>query len=132
MFRREAACEIIRSGTSSSTPTTRAAIAGSVRQPIADGAEQRHVGLDRDLGELRQRLDDGLEVAAIVHGHRHADFRRRDHVHGGPEALEHLEHAPQEPVRHQHAGRGDVDDRHLALGGQRRSSGVRLGAPARR
>src|SRR6185503_2601012 len=31
MLRRAAACEIMRSGTSSSTPTTRAAVSGSVR-----------------------------------------------------------------------------------------------------
>ena len=82
MFRREAACEIIRSGTSSSTLTTRAAISGSLRSRSPDRAQQRHLRLDRHLGELRQRLDDRVEVAAVVHGHRHADLGRRHHVHG--------------------------------------------------
>ena len=74
MFRRDAACEIIRSGTSSSTPTTRAAIAGSVAQPVADGAQQRHLPLHRHLAELRQRLHDLIEMPRVVHGHRHADL----------------------------------------------------------
>ena len=51
-----------------------------VAQPIADRAEQRHLVLDRHLRELRQRLDDRLEMPPVVHRHRHADLRRRHDV----------------------------------------------------
>ena len=44
---------------------------------------------------------------------------------GGAVALEDLEDPAQESVRHQHARRGDVDDRDVALAGERRRSAGR-------
>ena len=114
MFRRDAACEIIRSGTSSSTPTTRAASPARA-QPVADGAEQRHSRSTDTSANSSSASTIASRCRAIVDRHRHADLRRRHHVHGGAEALEHLEHLPQEPVRHQHPARGDVDDGDIAL-----------------
>ena len=53
----------------------------------------------------------------------------RDHVDRRPSAFEHLEDAAQEAVRHQHPRRRDVDDRDVALAGER---GERLSTGGRR
>ena len=58
----------------------------------------------------RKRLDDLRQAPRVVDRHRHADLGRRHDVDRRAVLLEHLEDAPQEPVRHQHARRRDVDD----------------------
>ena len=59
MFRRDAACDTIRSGTPSSAASEpRSPAADRVRQAVADGAEDRHVALDRHVRELLERRDD--------------------------------------------------------------------------
>ena len=138
MFRRDAACEIIFSGTSSSTPTTRAAISGSFRSrsPTAhSSAMSRSIDTSAN-SDSASTIASGLP--SVVHRHRHAHLGRRHHVDRRAEALEHLEDAAQEAVGHQHAGRGDVDDGHVFLGGQpgerragrRRSRVISVPAPS--
>ena len=119
-FRRDAACDTIRSGTPSRTESRRMARRGSVAQAVADGAQNRHVALDDDVGELLERGHDLRQLAVVVHRHRHADLGRRHDVDRGAVGLEDLEEAAQEPVRHQHAGGRDLDDRDAALARQRR------------
>ena len=125
MFRREAACEIIRSGTSSNTPTTRAAISGSCcsTSPTAHSSDMFR-STDTDANSL-SASSIAVEVPHIVHCHRHAHFGCRDHIHRRREALEDLEHLTQEPVSGEHSRRRDVDDRHVSLGGETGEPGSR-------
>ena len=55
----------------------------------------------------------------VVDGERDADFGGRHHVHGRFVAVEDFEDAVQETVRHQHARGVNVDQRDLALAGDR-------------
>ena len=120
MFRRDAACDTIRSG----KPLERRQDADRepriAAQAVADGAEHRHLVLDAHLGELptapRRAAPAGASSSTVT------ETLTSDVVTtstGGPVALEHLEDPAQEAVRHQHPGRGDVDDRDVALAGER-------------
>ena len=77
-----------------------------------------------------QLLTNIRQPRRVVNGQRDADLGGGDHIHRRLVAVEDLEDAPQEAVRHQHARRVDVDDRDLALAGDRLDdvgAGNRLG-----
>ena len=57
--------------------------------------------------------------ARVVDGQRDADLGGRHHVDRRFVAVEDFEDAAQEAVRHQHARGVDVDERDLALAGDR-------------
>ena len=130
MLRRDAACDTSRSGIvleRRHRPREERRIGAQI---LADDADDRHVGLDADLGEHPQVADDVVEPPRVVDGHRHAHLGGRDHVDRRPEALEHLEQPAQEAVGHQHARRGDVDDGDAALAGERRQRAAVSGRPS--
>ena len=113
---------------------TRAAMRGSRPQVVADGAQDRQLGFDADLGELTERSDDVVEAAVVVHRDRDADFGCGHDVDRRAIPFEDLEHAPQEAVRHQHARGRDLDHGHVPLARDRRERTIgrrRLGGNRR-
>jgi hypothetical protein len=92
---------------------------------VAYRAQDCHVPVDDHLGELLERRDDLAELPIVVHGDRHADFRRGDDIHRRPVGFEDLEQPAQEAVRHEHPRRGDFDDGHPALARQRGDRPIR-------
>ena len=131
MFRRDAACDTRRSGIRSSAVTARPNSVGSARRFSPTAQTIAISGSHATSAKRPEVVDDRVEPARVVHRHRHAHLGGRHHVDRRLEALEHLEQPPQEAVRHQHARRRDVDDRDVALAGERRELAV-AGARLRR
>ena len=84
-------------------------------QVIADDADNGFLALDVHLAYLMEVALDGVEIIGAVERHRHRHFGSRHHIDGGLMPLEDFKDGAQESMRHQHARRGDVDDRHAAL-----------------
>ncbi len=116
MLRRDPACDTMRSGMPSSAPTTlrgqradRRAAARPRRRPAPCSSSME---TSANVGKV---ADDLVQPVAVVDRHRHAHLGRRHHVGRRAMPLEHFEQPPQEAVRHEHARRLDVDDRHFAF-----------------
>src|ERR1035438_4370856 len=90
-----------------------------VADVFAHQADDHLIALGFGFGELAQFGQHFLDARRIVDGERDADLRSRHHIVRRFEAVENFEDAAQKPVRHQHARGMDVDDRDLALAGDR-------------
>ena len=121
MFRRDAACDTSRSGMPLERGDRAANSVGSSCSRFSPTTQTIAISARSDARRSCRRLSTiVVEPARVVDRHRHAHLRRRHDVDRRLEALEHLEQPAQEAVRHQHARRGDVDHRHVALARERR------------
>src|SRR5580692_1700348 len=84
--------------------------ARSIPNIVADEADDRLIFFNFDVSELAQLGLNLFEAFQVVNREGDADFRGRDHIDRGFEAVEDLEDAMQEAVRHQHAGGVNIDD----------------------
>ena len=88
---------------------------GSVADVFTHNADDSLILIHGNFSELAQFSDDRFHALGLIDGERNADFRRRDHVHRGLVAIEYLEDAPHETVRHEHPRGPDVEHHHLTL-----------------
>src|SRR5689334_17148521 len=77
--------------------------AGGVADVLADEADDDAVVFDGSFGELAELAENEIDVRSVVDGEGDADLAGGDHIDRGFVAVEDLEDAAQEAVRHQHA-----------------------------
>ena len=91
--------------------------ARSVADVFTHNADDSLILVHRNFGELAQFRDDRFHALGLIDGQRDADFGRGHHVHRSLIAVENLEDAPHETMRHEHARGSDVQHHHFAFAG---------------
>ena len=106
-------------GSAPATPGCAIASRGSRRSPSPTAQRIAMSCSTRTSANADSSSTSCLQPARIVDGHRDAHLRRADDVDRVSGTARTLRRPPQEAVRHQHARRGDVDDRDVALARER-------------